>query len=90
MLEAMKSSGDPSIDALYRVRKGKVDLVDVPELGFLVIDGAGDPSGETFHDAIRALYSVSYGVHFALKKAMGQAPRVMALEALWWVHGAGA
>ena len=90
MLEAMKSSGDLGIDALYRVRKGKVVLVDVLELGFLVIDGAGDPSGETFHDAVRALYSVSYGAHFALKKAMGQAPRVMDLEALWWVQGDGA
>jgi hypothetical protein len=86
----MKSTGDPLIDALYTIRKGKVDLVDVPELGFLVIDGGGDPSGEAFHDAIQALYSVSYGAHFALKKAAGEAPRVMALEALWWVEGADA
>src|SRR5665213_125138 len=61
----MKSTGDPSIDALYKVPKGKVEFVDVPELGFLVIDGGGDPSGDAFHDAIQALYSVSYGVHFA-------------------------
>src|SRR5664279_2813027 len=86
----MKSSGGPLIDALYTIRKGKVDLVDVPECGFLVIDGEGDPSGEAFQDAIQALYSVSYGAHFALKKATGQAPRVMALEALWWVEGADA
>jgi hypothetical protein len=86
----MKSTGDSRIDALYSTRKGKVDLVDVPECGFLVIDGEGDPSGEAFHDAIQALYSVSYGAHFTLKKATGQAPRVMALEALWWVEGADA
>jgi len=86
----MKSTGDPLIDALYSVRKGKVELVDVPELGFLVIDGAGDPAGEAFHDATQALYSVSYGAHFAMKKATGDAPRVMALEALWWVEGADA
>ena len=86
----MKSTGDPLIDALYNVRKGKVELVDVPELGFLVIDGAGDPAGEAFHDATQALYSVSYGAHFAMKKATGEAPRVMALEALWWVEGADA
>jgi len=29
----MKSTGDPLIDALYSVRKGKVEYVDVPELG---------------------------------------------------------
>jgi hypothetical protein len=86
----MKSTGDPLIDALYSVRKGKVELVDVPELGFLVIEGAGDPAGEAFHDATQALYSVSYGAHFAMKKATGDAPRVMALEALWWVEGADA
>ena len=86
----MKSTGDPSIDALYKVPKGKVEFVDVPELGFLVIDGGGDPSGDAFHDAIQALYSVSYGAHFALKKTTGSAPRVMALEALWWVEGADA
>jgi len=86
----MKSTGDPLIDALYSARKGKVEYVDVPELGFLVIDGVGDPSGEAFHDAIQALYSVSYGAHFALKKATGEAPRVMALEGLWWVEGADA
>ena len=84
----MKSTGDPLIDALYSVRKGKVEYVDVPELGFLVIDGGGDPGGEAFHDAVQALYSVSYGAHFALKKATGEAPRVMALEGLWWVEGA--
>lgn len=86
----MKSTGDPLIDALYSVRKGKVEYVDVPELGFLVIDGRGDPGGEAFNDAIQALYSVSYGAHFALRKATGEAPRVMALEGLWWVEGADA
>jgi len=89
-LEDMKSPGDPSIDALYKVRKGRVEFADVPELAFLVIDGRGAPEGEAFHNAIQALYSVSYGAHFALKKATGDAPRVMALEALWWVEGADA
>jgi hypothetical protein len=89
-LENMKSTGDPAIDALYTVRKGTVGFVDVPELGFLVVDGAGDPEGEAFRDATQALYAVSYGAHFALKKATGGAPRVMGLEALWWVEGAGA
>ena len=55
----MKSTGDPLIEALYSVRKGKVEYVDVPEPGFLVVDGGGDPGGEAFHDAIQALYSES-------------------------------
>src|SRR5450631_304454 len=89
-LEDMKSPGDPSIDALYKVRKGRVEFADVPELAFLVIDGRGAPEGEAFHNAIQALYSVSYGAHFAMRKATGDAPRVMALEALWWVEGGDA
>ena len=83
----MKSTGIPAVDALYAVRKGRVEFVDVPEFGFVQIDGGGAPGGAAFTDALQALYSVSYGAHFALKKATGQAPRVMALEALWWVDG---
>ena len=86
----MKSTGDPAIDALYTVRKGTVAFVDVPEMGILLIDGQGDPEGAGFRDAIQALYAVSYSAHFALKKASGEAPRVMGLEALWWVEGEGA
>lgn len=44
----------PSIEALYEVRKGKVEFIDVPELGFLVIEGAEPPAGEAFHDGIQA------------------------------------
>ena len=84
---AMKATGFPEIDALYKVRKGKVEFVNVPEFGFVMVDGGGAPDDKAFADAIQALYSVSYGAHFALKKTQGEAPRVMALEALWWVEG---
>lgn len=87
---AMRTTGFPEVDALYKVRKGKVDLVDVPEFGFAMVNGEGAPDDQPFADAIQALYSVSYGAHFALKKAQGEAPRVMALEALWWVEGSEA
>jgi hypothetical protein len=55
----MKSTDAPSIDALRTVRKGKSEFLDVPDLGFLDIDGGGAPAGEAFHDTIQALYSVS-------------------------------
>jgi len=44
----MKGTGDPSIDALYMVGKGKVEFVDVPELGFVAIDGDGAPGDDAF------------------------------------------
>jgi hypothetical protein len=73
-------------DALYKVRRGRVEIVDVPEFGYLVVDGAGPPGGEAFTAAVGALYSVSYGAHFLLKRERGEAPHVMPLEGLWWVE----
>lgn len=81
---------DQATGALYKARKGKVDFIDVPEIAFVVVDGAGAPGGPAFTDAIQALYTVSYTAHFAVKKATGEAPRVMPLEALWWMENAEA
>jgi len=82
-----KTTGDPQIDALYKVRKGRVEIIDVPELFYLQVEGRGAPEGDGFAEAMRALYAVSYGAHFAVKKAGGDAPRVMPLEAQWWAEG---
>ncbi|HEY8914556.1 hypothetical protein [Lacisediminihabitans sp.] len=82
-----KSTGIAELDALFTARKGRVDFVDVPELAFVSIDGEGAPDGEEFQAALKALYAVSYGAHFLVKKQTGAAPRIMPLEALWWVDG---
>jgi hypothetical protein len=74
-----------SFESLLKVRKGAVDFVDVPTLGFAAVIGSGAPGGSEFTQALQALYAVSYGAHFLLKKRRGHAPRVMPLEALWWV-----
>ena len=74
-----------SYELLLKVRKGAVDIVDVPEFGFAAVTGTGEPGGAEFTEAVQALYSVSYGAHFRLKKLTGTAPRVMPLEGLWWV-----
>jgi hypothetical protein len=75
-----------SLPHLYRAGPTPV-LVDVPELPFLRIDGAGDPNTSAgYARAVRALYAVAYGVRFALKRgpAAVDAP-VPPLEGLWWV-----
>jgi hypothetical protein len=62
-------------------------LVDVPELKYLMIDGAGDPNtAPEYAEAVQALYSVAYTIRFALKRGADpvDAP-VMPLEGLWWV-----
>jgi hypothetical protein len=74
-----------SYESLLKVRKGAVDIVDVPGFGFVAVTGTGEPGGAEFTEAAQVLYSVSYGAHFRLKKLTGGAPRVMPLEGLWWV-----
>lgn len=43
------------------------DIVDVPEMSFLMIDGSGDPNGDPFAQATEALYSVTYAVKMSYK-----------------------
>ena len=45
-------------------------MVDVPELPFLMADGAGDPATAGFRAAVEALYGVAFAIRFALKKAV--------------------
>ncbi len=65
-------------------------LVDVPEMGFLMIDGQGDPNtAAAYRQAIEALYAVAYTVKFALKGMPGGIDfGVMPLEGLWWTDEA--
>jgi hypothetical protein len=71
---------------LYRATHDPV-LVDVPELAFLMVDGHGDPNTATeYQQAVEALYTVSYTLKFAIKRAPdGFDYGVMPLEGLWWV-----
>ena len=68
-------------------------LVDVPDLQFLMIDGAIEPGQEpgnspAFDAAIQAIYGAAYTLKFTLKKRKENPVDypVMALEGLWWVE----
>ena len=62
------------------------ELLEMPERTFLMVDGRGDPNGsEDFQRAIEALYSLSYGLKFLLKRELGVDRKVEPLEGLWWV-----
>ena len=65
----------------------KMEIVEVPEMNFLMIDGAGDPNtSESFRQCIEALYSVSYTAKFMMKREpSGVDYTVMPLEGLWWM-----
>lgn len=69
---------------LYAPATGKVSVVHVPPLPYLMIDGAGNPNtAPAYVEAVQALYSLAYGLR-ALRKAAGEVFTVMPLEGLWW------
>jgi len=71
---------------LYKPSARKVEIVDVPRMNFLMIDGEGDPNtSQEFQDAVEALFGVSYTLKFMIKKAELEIDYgVMPLEGLWW------
>jgi hypothetical protein len=71
---------------LYNPSAKKVEIVDVPQMNFLMIDGEGNPNtSQAFKDAVEALFSISYTLKFMIKKGeTGIDYGVLPLEALWW------
>jgi len=70
---------------LYSPSKKKIEIVNVPKMNFLMIDGDGGPSAPAFKDAIEALYPLSYTLKFMIKKSNIDIDYgVLPLEGLWW------
>ncbi|MCL3818110.1 GyrI-like domain-containing protein [Aeromicrobium wangtongii] len=71
--------------ASYRAPRGRFEIVDVPALTYLMVDGRGDPNASpAFGEAIEALYPVAYGLKMTSKRELGRDYVVPPLEALWW------
>jgi hypothetical protein len=68
----------------YKAKRETLQLVTVPDLQYLMIDGHGDPNTPAFTEAAAALYPVAYKLKFASKKALDRDYVVMPLEGLWW------
>src|SRR5688500_2822032 len=78
---------------LYAPSAKKAEIVHVPRLQFVMIDGAiekGKEPGNSpgFAEATQALYGLTYTLKFMLKKHATNAVDypVMPLEGLWWVE----
>lgn len=71
---------------LYAPSAKKVDIVEVPQMNFLMVDGEGDPNtAKSFGDAIEALYPLAYTLKFMVKNGpLALDYGVLPLEALWW------
>lgn len=72
--------------SFYKGKVGKPEMVSIPTMNYLQINGIGDPNiSKDFRQAIEALYSVAYTLKFMVKKgALGIDYGVPPLEGLWW------
>jgi hypothetical protein len=69
---------------LYQPKGKEFQIVNVPPLQYLMLDGQGDPnSAQEYQDAIEALYAVSYKIKFMSKKSLGKDYVIPPLEGLW-------
>jgi hypothetical protein len=74
-----------TLKLLYNPPAAEFVTVDVPQMRFVKVDGAGDPNtAHAYRSAVEWLYSVSYAMKFATRAALGKDYVVPPLEGLWW------
>lgn len=57
---------------LYSGRAGRFDVVEVPEMQFLMVDGSGDPNvSADYRRAVEALYTTSYTIRAKPRQTSG-------------------
>ncbi|MCD9020872.1 GyrI-like domain-containing protein [Cohnella silvisoli] len=70
--------------SLYSPSSLSVKRIEVPSIKVLSVEGSGDPNtSEAFRQATEALFSLSYGIKFAIKRSGGPDYVVMPLEGLY-------
>jgi hypothetical protein len=74
------------LGALYSAPARSPVIVEVPEMNFIMIDGAGDPNtSNEFQGAVQAVFSASYTLKFMIKKGpLAIDYGVLPLEGVWW------
>ncbi len=72
---------------LYTPPVGTVQVVEVPPMSYLAIDGTGDPNtAPAYAEAVAALYAVAYALKMRRKRENPAKDYVvMPLEGLWWM-----
>lgn len=69
---------------LYAPKPEDFEIVEVPPMDFLMVDGRGDPNTSiAYREAIEALYAASYAVRAMAKTRLGRVHTVGPLEGLW-------
>ncbi|GHV93619.1 hypothetical protein AGMMS50268_41220 [Spirochaetia bacterium] len=78
------------IDKQFYQPKTKPEIIDVPEMVFIMIDGQGDPNTSAdYANAVQVLYGLSYAIR--MNKALtGYFDYVVPpLEGMWWHKDGG-
>lgn len=71
--------------AAYAAGHGQFDVITVPTLQYLMIDGHGDPNTSiAYKNALNTIFPVAYKLKFFSKNELDRDYTVMPLEALWW------
>lgn len=80
-----KTDFKKSMKALYAPSAKRFEIVDVPDMAFVMVDGQGDPNlAADYQTALGWLYAVSYAMKFASKADLQRDYTVPPLEGLWW------
>jgi hypothetical protein len=70
---------------LYNPSARHPELITVPPLRYLMIDGKGSPNTSVeYQEAVTTLFPMAYAIKFAIKKREGIDYSVMPLEGQWW------
>jgi len=74
------------LKALYCPSVRQIEVVDVPAMPFLMVDGEGDPNtARSYAEAVETLFTLSYTLKFMVKRGSLQIDySVFPLEGLWW------
>ena len=76
-----------SLKSFYNPPAGEVELIRIPSMKFIMVDGAGAPGGESFQQAFGVIYNLAYTMKFRAKKLLKKDYNMMAPEGLWWMKG---
>ncbi len=69
----------------YKAKHNLFEIITVPQLQYLMIDGQGDPNTSAdFAAAIKALYPIAFKLKFMSKQQLEKDYVVAPLEGLWW------
>ncbi|MCH8571527.1 GyrI-like domain-containing protein [Nesterenkonia sp. AY15] len=71
----------------YRARPGMHQVLELPEMQYLMIDGHGDPNtSPEYAGSLEALYPLAFALKFSSKRELERDYVVPPLEGLWWAE----